>query len=157
MPPSDGGRVRTYCVGRAAHPTAPSPRESEGGGRCRRRWSLEPEHVPSLIVMVLGAVVALLLTGASIYLGPHRPTSAKLAPYECGIIPTTPARQRFPVKFYLMAMLFIVFDIETIFLYPWAVQLRALGRFGLIEMFTFIAVLFVGLLYIWRKGALDWD
>ena len=114
-------------------------------------------YVPILIVLVLGVVVALLLTGASIYLGPHRPTSAKLAPYECGIIPTTPARQRFPVKFYLMAMLFIVFDIETIFLYPWAVQLRALGRFGLIEMFTFLAVLFVGLVYIWRKGALDWD
>src|SRR5205823_1358931 len=114
-------------------------------------------YVPILIVMVLGTALALLLTGASIYLGPHRPTSAKLAPYECGIIPTTPARQRFPVKFYLMAMLFIVFDIETIFLYPWAVQLRALGRFGLIEMFTFVAVLFVGLVYIWRKGALDWD
>jgi len=117
-------------------------------------------YVPILIVMVLGTALALLLTGASIYLGPHRPTSAKLAPYECGIIPTTPARQRFPVKFYLMAMLFIVFDIETIFLYPWAVDLRGrhgLGRFGLIEMFTFIAVLFVGLLYIWRKGALDWD
>src|SRR2546428_13295521 len=113
-------------------------------------------YVPILIVLVLGAVVALLLTGASIYIGPHRPTEAKLAPYECGIIPTTPARQRLPVKFYLMAMMLIVFDIETIFLYPWALQLLALVRLGLIEMFTFVAELFVGLLYIWRKRALDW-
>ncbi|SRR5579883_426286 len=114
-------------------------------------------YVPILIIMVLGTLLGILLTLASIYLGPRRPTSAKLMPYECGIIPTTPARQRFPVKFYLMAMLFIVFDIEAIFLYPWAVQLRALGRFGLVEMFTFIIVLFIGLLYVWRKGALDWD
>ena len=114
-------------------------------------------YVPILIIIVVATLVALLLTALSVFVGPRRPTPAKLAPYECGIIPTTPARQRFPVKFYLMAMLFIVFDIEAIFLYPWAVQLRALGRFGLVEMFTFIAVLFVGLLYIWRKGVLDWD
>src|SRR5919202_5211434 len=104
-------------------------------------------YVPILIVLVLGAVVALLLTGASIYLGPRRPTPAKLAPYECGIIPETPARQRFPVKFYLMAMLFIVFDIETIFLWPWAVLVRQLGVFGLGEMFVFMAILALGLVY----------
>ncbi len=114
-------------------------------------------YVPVLILVLLGIGLSLLLTAVSSLFGPRRPTPAKLAPYECGIVPTTPARQRFPVKFYLMAMLFIVFDIEVIFLYPWAVQLRALGRFGLIEMFTFIAVLLVGLLYVWRKGALDWD
>lgn len=114
-------------------------------------------YVPILIMVVIGVALGLLLTAASMYFGPRRPTAAKLAPYESGIIPTTPARQRFPVKFYLMAMMFIVFDIEAIFLYPWAVQLRSLGKFGLIEMFTFVAILFVGLLYIWRKGALDWD
>jgi NADH-quinone oxidoreductase subunit A len=114
-------------------------------------------YMPILVVIAIGVGLGLLLTGASMFVGPRRPTPAKLAPYECGIIPTTPARQRFPVKFYLMAMLFIVFDIEAIFLYPWAVQLRALGWFGIVEMFTFIAVLFVGLVYIWRKGALDWD
>ena len=114
-------------------------------------------YVPILLIMIVGVALSLLLTGASLYFGPRRPTAAKLAPYECGIIPTTPARQRFPVKFYLMAMMFIVFDIEAIFLYPWAVQLRSLGRFGLVEMFTFIAIVFVGLLYVWRKGALDWD
>lgn len=114
-------------------------------------------YVPILIIIVLATLLALLLTAVSVFLGPQRPTAAKLAPYECGIIPTTPARQRFPVKFYLMAMLFIIFDIEAIFLYPWAVQLRSLGRFGLVEMFTFVAVLFVGLLYVWRKGVLNWD
>jgi NADH-quinone oxidoreductase subunit A len=114
-------------------------------------------YVPILIMIILAIGLAVLLTAVSVYLGPRRPTPAKLAPYECGIIPTTPARQRFPVRFYLMAMMFIIFDIETIFLYPWAVQVRALGGFGLVEMFTFVAVLLVGLLYIWRKGVLNWD
>jgi len=116
------------------------------------------DYVPILILIILATGLALLLTVVSTYLGPKRPTPAKLAPYECGIIVApTATRHRFPVKFYLMAMMFIVFDIEAIFLYPWAVQLRALGGFGLAEMFTFVAVLFVGLLYIWRKGVLNWD
>ncbi len=114
-------------------------------------------YTPILIIMIIAAGLALLLTSVSIFFGPHRPTPAKLAPYECGIVPTTPARQRFPIKFYLMAMLFIVFDIETIFLYPWAIWLKHLKVFGLWEMFVFIAVLFLGLLYIWRKGVLEWD
>ncbi len=115
-------------------------------------------YVPILILIILAVGLAVLLTFVSMYLGPKRPTPAKLAPYECGIIVApTATRQRFPVKFYLMAMMFIVFDIEAIFLYPWAVQLRALRGFGLIEMFTFVAVLFIGLLYIWRKGVLNWD
>ncbi len=84
-------------------------------------------YAPILILLILSCGMAGLLTLASRFLGPRRPTPAKLAPYECGIIPDTPARQRFPVKFYVMAMLFIVFDIETIFLWPWAVQVRALG------------------------------
>ncbi len=114
-------------------------------------------YVPILVIMIIGIGLGITLTLISRYVGPHRPTSAKLSPYECGIIPTQSARQRFPVKFYLMGMLFIVFDIEAIFLYPWAVQLRALGGFGLVEMFSFVAVLLVGLLYIYRKGALDWE
>lgn len=114
-------------------------------------------YTPILIIFVIASVLAVLLTCVSIFFGPSRPTPAKLAPYECGIVPVTQARQRFPVKFYLMAMLFIVFDIEAIFLYPWAVWLKHLGRFGLWEMFTFIAVLALGLLYIYRKGVLEWD
>jgi NADH-quinone oxidoreductase subunit A len=114
-------------------------------------------YVPILLIMGLAVALAMLLTGVSIFFGPHRPTPSKLAPYECGIVPITPARQRFPVKFYLMAMLFIVFDIEAIFLYPWAVWLKHLKVFGVEEMVVFIAVLFLGLLYIYRKGVLEWD
>src|SRR5579864_2355944 len=114
-------------------------------------------YTPILIVGILAVGLAVLLTGVSIMFGPRRPSPAKLAPYECGIVPTEPARQRFPVKFYLMAMLFIVFDIEAIFLYPWAVWLKHLKVFGLEEMVIFIAVLFLGLLYIWREGVLEWD
>ena len=114
-------------------------------------------YTPIVIIGILAAGLAVLLTGVSVFLGPKRPTPAKLAPYECGIVPTTQARQRFPVKFYLMAMLFIVFDIEAIFLYPWAVWLKQLKVFGLEEMLVFIAVLFLGLLYVWRKGVLEWD
>jgi NADH-quinone oxidoreductase subunit A len=110
-----------------------------------------------LLIVILAGGLAMLLTAVSIFFGPRRPTPAKLAPYECGIVPTTPARQRFPVKFYLMAMLFIVFDVEAIFLYPWAVWLKHLKLFGLEEMLVFIAVLFLGLVYIWRKGVLEWD
>jgi len=114
-------------------------------------------YTPVLLIMALALGLVVLLTGVSIFLGPHRPTTAKLAPYECGILPITQARQRFPVKFYLMAMLFIVFDIEAIFLYPWAVWLKHLKVFGLEEMVVFIGVLFLGLLYIYRKGVLEWD
>lgn len=114
-------------------------------------------YTPILIIVILAVSLALVLTSVSILFGPKRPTPAKLAPYECGIVPVTQARQRFPVKFYLMAMLFIVFDIEAIFLYPWAVWLKHLKVFGLWEMFTFIGVLFLGLLYVYRKGVLEWD
>lgn len=114
-------------------------------------------YAPILIIMGLAVALSVLLTGASVFFGPRRPTPAKLAPYECGIVPVTPARQRFPVKFYLMAMLFIVFDIEAIFLYPWAVWLKHLKAFGFEEMLVFVAVLFLGLLYIWRKGVLEWE
>ena len=114
-------------------------------------------YTPILIIMALAVALAFALTGVSVFFGPKRPTPAKLAPYECGIVPTTQARQRFPVKFYLMAMLFIVFDIEAIFLYPWAVWLKHLKVFGFEEMLVFIAVLALGLLYIYRKGVLEWD
>ena len=89
--------------------------------------------------------------------GPHRPTPAKLDPYESGMIPLGNTRERFSVKFYMVAILFIVFDIETVFLVPWAVMFRQLGLFGFIEMLIFIFVLLVGLIYVWKKGALQWD
>src|SRR6202043_3897030 len=89
-------------------------------------------------------------------LGPRKPTAAKLAPYECGIVPTRQPAQRFPVRFYLVAMIFIIFDIEIIFLYPWAVIYRQLDTFGLAEMVVFAIALFVSFLYLISNGALDW-
>ena len=119
------------------------------------------DYLPLLILILLGAFIAVLLVALSWILGPKAPSVEKLSPYECGVTPIGTARDRFPIKFYLIAMLFIIFDIETIFLYPWAVLFRNNGYlsrgFLLAEMTVFIAILFVGYLYIWKKGALDWE
>ena len=114
-------------------------------------------YVPVLIFVLivlglLGALVAL-----SFVLGPSKPHKAKLAPYESGIIPETSAHRRLTVRFYLTAMLFIIFDVEAIFFYPWAVLMHQLGWFGMIEMGVFIGILLVALAHIWRKGGLDWE
>jgi NADH-quinone oxidoreductase subunit A len=106
-------------------------------------------------VIVL-AVVGLVIT-LSYVLGPAKPHRRKLLPYESGIIPESPARQRTSVRFYLTAMLFIIFDVEAIFFYPWAVLLHQLRWYGVIEMFVFIAILAVALAHIWRKGGFDWE
>jgi NADH-quinone oxidoreductase subunit A len=114
-------------------------------------------YVPLLIfvLIVLGLVGALVTL--SFVLGPSKPYKTKLAPYESGIIPDTPAHRRMSVRFYLTAMLFIIFDVEAVFFYPWAVLLRQLKWFGLIEMGVFIGILLVALAHIWRKGGLEWD
>ena len=114
-------------------------------------------YVPILIFVLivfglLGALVTL-----SFVLGPSRPSKRKLATYESGIIPDTPAHRRVSVRFYLTAMLFIIFDVEAIFFYQWAVLLRQLKWFGLIEMLVFMGILLVALAHIWRKGGLDWE
>ena len=114
-------------------------------------------YVPLLIFVLivfglLGALVTL-----SFVLGPSRPSKRKLAPYESGIIPDTPALRRLSVRFYLTAMLFIIFDVEAIFFYPWAIALHQLKWFGLIEMLVFMGILLVALAHIWRKGGLDWE
>jgi NADH-quinone oxidoreductase subunit A len=93
----------------------------------------------------------------SFLLGPGKPTKTKLAPYESGIIPETNAVHRLSVRFYLTAMLFIIFDVEAIFFYPWAVLLHQLKWFGLIEMLVFMGILLVALAHVWRKGGLDWE
>ncbi|MGH7752202.1 MAG: NADH-quinone oxidoreductase subunit A [Gemmatimonadales bacterium] len=90
-------------------------------------------------------------------LSARRPTPVKDAPYESGMPPVGSAHERFSIKFYMVAMLFIVFDIETVFLIPWGVVFRQLGLFGLIEMLVFMVILFAGYVYIWKRGALDWD
>jgi NADH-quinone oxidoreductase subunit A len=118
-------------------------------------------YVPILILLILAFGIAWAMIGASAaiawLLRLNRPSSKKLQPYECGMTPIGGARVRFSIKFYLFAMLFILFDVEAIFLYPWAVVHRTLGVFGLIEMVIFIFVLAVGYVYIWKRGAFEWD
>jgi len=120
------------------------------------------DYIPLLIILVVAVALAATLVGLSWILGPKKPSAAKLAPYECGVTPIGSARERFPVKFYLIAMLFIIFDIETVFLYPWAVAFthwssHALQLFSLLEMVVFIVILFVGYIYVWQKGAFEWE
>jgi NADH-quinone oxidoreductase subunit A len=115
-------------------------------------------YVPILVLALLVGAFAVLSLVASALLRPRKYVSAKVAPYESGIEPVRlPKSERFPVKFYVVAMLFIIFDIETIFLFPWAVAFRQLGLFGLVEMVVFIGLVFVAYLYIWQKGGLEWE
>ena len=111
-----------------------------------------------LILLMLGVVVLLAggMLALSYWLGQHRPTRAKLSAYECGVAPVGDARQRFSVKFYLVAMVFILFDIEVIFLYPWAVIFHELRMFGFVEMLLFLLLVVAGFAYLWKKGVLDW-
>lgn len=115
------------------------------------------EYLPIFVhfALVVGLTVALLALHA--LLGGSRPTPPKLEPYESGVWAIGSARERVPIRYYLIAMLFILFDIETVFLYPWAVVARRLGVFGLIEMLVFIGVLGLGLIYAWKRGALEWQ
>ena len=114
-------------------------------------------YIPIFILILLAVLFGGVSLFASSVFGPQRPTPAKLSPYECGVTPVGTARGRFSVKFYLVALLFILFDIETIFLYPWAVVFRSLKTAGFLAMLTFLGVLGIGLLYVWRKGALEWE
>jgi NADH-quinone oxidoreductase subunit A len=113
-------------------------------------------YLPIFFMVVLGIAFAGLSFGASRLLAPQRPTAAKQAPYECGIVPTHEPARRFPVRFYLIAMAFVVVDIEIIFLFPWAVDSQGLGRFGLVEILVFAASVFVPFIYLVANGALDW-
>ena len=113
-------------------------------------------YLPILVLAALATVFVVVSLVASTLLTPHRPTAAKLAPYESGIVPEYEPAERFPVKFYLVAMIFIVFDIEIIFLYPWAVIFRRLELFGLVEMGLFMVAVFVAYAYLLSSGALDW-
>ena len=116
-------------------------------------------YLPIIVLMVLAAGFAIFSVGAATVTGPKRYNRAKYDAYECGIEPTPQPSGggRFPIKYYLTAMLFIVFDIEIIFLYPWAVAFGKLGVFGLAEMVLFILTVFVAYAYVWRRGGLEWD
>jgi NADH-quinone oxidoreductase subunit A len=115
------------------------------------------DFLPVLVLLILSGALAGGMVAFSHLLGPRRRIDAKLLPYECGIVPSASARVRFPIRFYLTAILFVLFDIEVIFLYPWAVVLRQLRLFGFAEMAVFLFILVVGYLYAWRKGALEWE
>ncbi len=114
------------------------------------------QYLPIFALLVLAVVFGMLSRVASRLLGPRNPTVAKSAPYECGIIPDREPPQRFPVKFFLVAMIFIVFDIEVIFLFPWAVVYRSLGPFGLFAITIFAVAVFESFVYLISNGALDW-
>jgi NADH-quinone oxidoreductase subunit A len=113
-------------------------------------------YFPVVVFMVLGGGVGTVFTLANSVLGPRRPSVVKREPYECGLPSEVTRNFRFGISFYLIAMLFILFDIEVIFLYPVAIQLKALGTFALVETIVFIALLLVAFVFVWRRGALEW-
>jgi NADH-quinone oxidoreductase subunit A len=117
-----------------------------------------PEHfLPVAVFLLVGAVVGIGMLVASRILRPRNPYPEKLITYESGITPFTDAHQKFSIRYYIIAMLFLIFDIEAVFLYPWAVAYNHIGLYGFVEMVIFIAILVVGYLYAWKKGALEWE
>ncbi|HWR36326.1 MAG TPA: NADH-quinone oxidoreductase subunit A [Clostridia bacterium] len=114
-------------------------------------------YLPLLMHMFAAAGLAVAIVLLSTFIGQHKKNRVKMSPYECGMIPQGDVRQRFSVKFYLVAMLFILFDVEAIFLYPWAILLKELKMFGFWEMLIYIGIVTVGLFYIWKKGVIDWN
>ena len=113
-------------------------------------------YVPIFIFAFVAFLVAAGTVAICTLIRPKNPSKTKLMPYECGITPFDNARGRYTVRFYIVAILFVVFDVETIFLFPWAVQFKLLGLFGLLEMLIFLGILIVGYIWIWKKGALEW-
>ncbi len=114
-------------------------------------------YLPVLLFILVGLAVGVGPLVIGKLLGPTRPDAEKLSPYECGFEPFEDARMKFDVRYYLVAILFILFDLEIAFLFPWAVSIDAIGLFGFVSMMIFLAILVVGFVYEWRKGALDWE
>jgi NADH-quinone oxidoreductase subunit A len=115
------------------------------------------EYVAIGLLIALSTLVALIAIGLGTIFGPRKDSAAKSMPYESGMIPIGEGTRRMPIRFYLIAVLFILFDIEVVFFLPWAIVFRQLGLFGLIEMVIFIVILLVGYVYAWKKGALEWE
>ena len=114
-------------------------------------------YLPIILLILIAIAFGLGSVVFSSLIGQKKYSKVKMAPYECGCEPIGTARDRFPIKFYMVAVLFILFDIEAVFLYPWAVLYKKLGLFGLVEMGLFVVILFVGYIYVWKKGALEWE
>ena len=115
------------------------------------------EYFPILVFIAIGGLIAVAMIGGSLLAAQQKPYAEKLSPYECGFEPFDDARRKFDVRFYLVAILFIIFDLEVAFLFPWAVSLSDIGLFGFLSMLGFLAVLTVGFIYEWCKGALEWE
>ena len=115
------------------------------------------QYLPIFFLIALAISFGVVSIVVSNFIGPKKPNKVKDSPYESGVDPIGTAHERFSVKYYLVAMLFVVFDIEVVFMYPWAVQFRSLGLFAFVEMLIFMALLFAGYYYIIKKGALEWD
>jgi len=119
--------------------------------------SVLDQYGPIMIFAVIAAIFPVATLWIFKFIRPSfRPTPEKVMPYECGVTPESDARGRYTVRFYVIAILFVVFEVETVFLYPWAVQFQALGLFGLVEMLVFLGILIVGYIWVWKRGALDW-
>ncbi len=114
-------------------------------------------YLPILIFMAIGIAIGVIPVLAGFLLAPHKPDSEKLSPYECGFEAFEDSRMRFDVRYYLVAILFIIFDLEIAFLFPWAVVLESIGMFGFISMMVFLGILVIGFIYEWKKGALEWE
>ena len=115
------------------------------------------DYWPVIMYVAVAIAFGVVTISLGILLRPSRPDKSKLSPYECGCPPVGDARERFSVRYYIIAMLFVLFDLEAVFMYPWAIQFDRLGLYGLFEMLVFIFILLVGYLYAWKKGALEWD
>ncbi len=115
------------------------------------------DYFPILVFLVIAGVIAIAMVGGSLLVAHQKPYAEKLSAYECGFEAFDEARRKFDVRFYLVAILFIIFDLEVAFLFPWAVSLSEIGIFGFLSMLGFLAVLTVGFIYEWNKGALDWE
>jgi NADH-quinone oxidoreductase subunit A len=113
-------------------------------------------YIPVVIFIVIAALFPIVTLLLAKLVRPSSPEEAKLRPYECGIEPQMESRGRYTVRYYIIAILFVIFDVETIFLFPWAVQFKLLGVFGLVEMVVFLAILIVGYIWVYKKGALEW-
>ena len=120
------------------------------------RLAVPQNYIPAFIFIAVALAIPAVTLVVAKAVRPDNPIKTKLMPYECGIDPVDSARGRYTVRFYIVAILFVVFDVETIFLFPWAVQFKTLKMFGFIEMLVFLAILVVGYVWIWRKGALEW-
>ncbi|MDH3217414.1 MAG: NADH-quinone oxidoreductase subunit A [Candidatus Krumholzibacteria bacterium] len=118
---------------------------------------LAAKYSSLLFLLLLSVAIPAAMIAIAALTGPTKPTTTKHLPFECGIDPIGAARGRFSVKFFLVALLFLIFDVETIFIFPWAVLFRKLGLFGFIEMAVFLLILLLGLFYVWKKGALEWE